>query len=275
MKSALVTGNKGFVGSKLLKALLARGFEANGIDDEYFHEGDWRVNLEKTLNSFESHFIFHVGACSDTLSKDVQDMMIKNYESTKFIAQWCKENSRKLIYSSSAACYGVDHKNPSNLYGWSKYAAEDYVVNSGGVALRYFNVYGPGETNKGKMASFALQAYIKNLRKDRVFLFPGQPRRDFVFIDDVVEANLHAMSNFEDIYGEYFEVSTGVSSTFENILDFMNIPFEYTLSSEIPSGYQYFTCGNQSKWIPGWKPKYTLESGLDEYIKFLQCEMNI
>ncbi len=162
MSKAMVTGSSGFVGRRLIQQLIELNSTVSSVDDEYFLSADWRSELLKILNSENPDVIFHVGACSNTLESDVQYMMTRNYESTKVIMDWCVRNNRKLIYSSSAANYGESGQYPSNLYGWSKYAAEDYVVKSGGLALRYFNVYGPGEQDKGRMASFLFQAFIKS-----------------------------------------------------------------------------------------------------------------
>jgi ADP-L-glycero-D-manno-heptose 6-epimerase len=196
-------------------------------------------------------------------------MMIRNYESTKVIADWCKNNATDLIYSSSAANYGVNGQHPSNLYGWSKYVAEDYVIMSGGIALRYFNVYGPGEEKKGSMASFIFQAFVKSQNNQQIFLFPTVPRRDFIFIDDVIQANLYAFENYQKLSGQYYEVSTSKGETFENMLDIFGLTYSYLDESEIPEGYQFFTCGEPEKWMDGWEPMYSLLDGVAKYKEYL------
>ena len=150
----LVTGAKGFIGKQLFNQLsLDASHNVLGIDDEYLSD-NWKENIDKILKSHDPDVIFHVGACSDTLEQDVNYMMVRNYESTKLLADWCKSKNKKIIYSSSAANYGTNGDYPANLYGWSKYVAEDYIVHTGGIALRYFNVYGPGEENKGRIKKF-------------------------------------------------------------------------------------------------------------------------
>jgi ADP-L-glycero-D-manno-heptose 6-epimerase len=269
MNEVIITGFKGFIGSRLYERACHVGIGTLGIDAEYLQEDDWNSNLVNLLDSSNCRYVFHVGACANTLETNVQKMMIENYETTKVIADWCERNGRGLIYSSSAANYGTNYRYPSNLYGWSKYAAEDYVIKTGGIALRYFNVYGPGEADKGNMASFAFQAYNKRLRGEKVLLFPGFPRRDFVYIDDVINANFYAMNHFDELRGSFYEVSTSASNTFEDVLHLLNISFNYTKEEEIPKGYQRYTCGDQSKWMPGWKPQYNLEKGLQDYLRFL------
>ena len=270
MTHALVTGSSGFIGHQLINSLTSIGLGIGEIDEEYFSAPDWKVALVNELNRLNPKTIFHVGACSDTLEQDVQFMMTRNYESTKVIADWCALNNRQIVYSSSAANYGEDGKYPSNLYGWSKYTAEDYVVKSGGIALRYFNVYGPGEEHKGKMASFLFQAYLKQKNRERIFLFPGKPLRDFVYIKDVISANIHASDMYESLSRKYYEVSTGVASSFEEMLDVFGLEYEYSSENLIPNGYQFLTRGDLNKWMKGWTPNFSLQQGVTDYKEYLQ-----
>ena len=268
----LVTGSAGFVGKRLFASLIQQGSEVFGIDDDYFESQNWKQDLITSLVTFNPDVVFHVGACSDTLEQDVQYMMIRNYESTKVITDWCNENSRKMIYSSSAANYGENGLYPSNLYGWSKYVAEDYVIKSGGVALRYFNVYGPGENNKGRMASFLHQAFLKKKAKQEIKLFPKRPLRDFIYIEDVVAANIYASVNYAELKGKYYEVSTGEAHSFEEKLEIFGLDYSYVEESLIPKGYQFYTCGIPEKWMPGWSPKFSLENGVLDYKLKLENE---
>lgn len=269
MPIALVTGSRGFIGQNLLRALNSRSFEVYELNDEYFETENWTSSLISELESSQPDVVFHVGACSNTLEQNVQFMMTRNYESSKLIADWTTSNAIPLIYSSSAANYGSEGFYPSNLYGWSKYAAENYVVKCEGIALRYFNVFGPGEEDKDKMASFIYQAICKRNNGDAVKLFPGKPMRDFVYVDDVVSANLYALDNFTNLKKSCYEVSTGIASSFEQLLKIVNIEFEYEDESAIPTGYQFYTCGDPKKWMPGWKPRFSVETGILNYLKQL------
>jgi ADP-L-glycero-D-manno-heptose 6-epimerase len=269
MKTVLVTGSKGFIGRRLITALDEIGFAVKSIDAEYFNEPNWQEVLKLRLENSNLAGVFHVGACSDTLEQNLEYMMTRNFEATKVISDWCSESNKPLIFSSSAANYGVNGLFPANLYGWSKYVAEQYVIKNHGIALRYFNVYGPGEENKGNMSSFIYQAFIKSLKKSKVFLFPKNPRRDFIYIEDVVSANIYAFINFTNLKKDYFEVSTGASSTFEEILRYFEIDFEYSDEKSIPVGYQFYTCGDSDKWMDGWSPRYTLAQGLKSYREYL------
>ena len=231
----LITGHKGFIGKNLYKQFIS----VIGIDEKYDES-----YINNFLNIHQPDVVFHIGACSDTLATDIGFVMERNYLSTKWITDWCITNNKKIIYASSAAVYGFDGKKPSNLYGWSKLMGEDYVVAKGGIALRYFNVYGPGEEHKGKMASMIYQ----NLNNTEIKLFPGKPKRDFVYIDDIVNANLYA---------------------FETIFDNLELLYTYHNQSEIPKGYQFQTLSLEKKWMAGWKPKFNLKKGLKEYKKYL------
>ena len=262
---ALVTGSAGFVGRNLVKRLSNLGFDVRELDKSYLDSNKWEEILRNSLLEAEPDVVFHVGACSNTLSNDVQSVMESNYEATKIISDWSFTAKVPLIYSSSAANYGKDGRFPSNLYAWSKYVGEHYAVSRGAVALRYFNVYGPGEEDKGEMASFVFQAHQKNVLGLPVLLFPGNPTRDFVYIDDVVGANIYAYQNVHDIRPGAYDVGSGTSSSFETMLDFFSISYGYTGLESVPAGYQFTTKSSQEKWLPGWRPQFSLAKGLTSY----------
>jgi len=272
MIKILITGYKGFIGQNLKKTLsLDKTYEIIGLDSEYFTDGFyWKNKLKNFLNDINPHIIFHVGACTDTLETDVNIMMNKNYESTKIISDFSKLKNISLIYSSSAACYGSGRGYPTNLYGWSKYVSEQYVINNGGLALRYFNVYGPHEEHKkDKMSSIAFQMYINNLNKFPIKLFPGFPKRDFVYVDDVISANIYALNDYINLRGKFYDVGVGESRLFEDVLQLMNIDFKHDKSSKIPKGYQFYTCADPYKFMDGWAPRYPLEKGIKLYKEYL------
>ena len=269
MKKILVTGALGFIGSNLSKALHRDGFDVIGLDDEILTGENWEENLSNLVVSANPMAIFHVGACADTLENSANFMMIRNYEATKILVQAAKLIDSKFIYSSSAANYGVNGRYPSNLYGWSKYVAEDYVTLNKGVSLRYFNVYGPGEERKGKMSSFLYQAHKLNEDEKTVELFPGNPSRDFVHIEDVVSANIYALEKFQEFEGGVYEVSTGESHTFEEVLEIAGIEYKYADADSIPDGYQFYTKGSKDRHLSGWSPSVDLFAGVSSYVKHL------
>lgn len=266
----MVTGHLGFIGRNLARRLSGDGVDVLGVGEDVFDTENWEHQLIVQVESFEPVAVFHVGACSDTLEVRSQYIMERNFEATKVLVDWCKRKSIPLIYSSSAANYGVNERYPSNLYGWSKYVGEAYASANNCVSLRYFNVYGPGEEDKSRMASFFHQAFVSRKAGIVPKLFPGSPKRDFIYVDDVVTANLVAYENYLECSGKIYDVGTADPRTFEQALDILGIPYEHTTSDAIPAGYQEFTCANVGRRLPNWTPKFSLERGLTDYLEYLE-----
>ena len=256
----LVTGHNGFFGSNLLTKL---SDDVVKLERDFLDDEDWKYKLNPLVKSVD--IIFHIGAVSDTTLQDSTEMLVYNYIFSKELFDLVQKYNKKVIYSSSAACYGDGDGIPNNIYGWSKYLTENYGMAkvSNFVALRYFNVYGPGEEHKGKMASVAYQAWEKGEFK----LFPKEPVRDFVYVDDIVSANIHAIDSPKGIY----EVGSGEARTFEDVLDNMEIKYTYHSEDKIPEWYQFYTKSDKSKWLPGWNPKYNLEKGIKKYKEYLSA----
>lgn len=263
-----VTGNSGFIGKRLQRALERIDYIVIGIDDWIFSRPNWRLTLEEYVDKINPQAIFHVGACSDTTAKDLKLVMERNVESTMILTDWCKRNSRPIIYSSSAAVEG-NSGEPQTLYAWGKLLGERYVLSHGGVALRYFNVYGPGEAHKGRMASMAYQCFLNNKAGCRTPIFQKSPSRDFVYVDDVVQANMHAWERFERMDKRAYHVGTGTSRTFEELVTLMGGTIEYLPEASIPSWYQFKTIANPAFFLPEWKPAYDLEEGVAAYLREL------
>ena len=260
--NTLITGTKGFIAKRIKEIATLATQNSNekvyDMNEDIFDNEDWQEHLIKKLNEYKPNVVFHVGACSNTMETDVNYIMTRNYEFTRIITDWCYDNNAAIIYSSSAACYGNNGLHPSNLYGWSKYMGEHYVIGRGGIALRYFNVYGPGEEHKGRMASMAHQMFKAGEAK----LFPGYPERDFVYVDDVMMANLHAANGYNELRGKVFDVGSGTPCSFEHIANLLDVPYTHLDESTIPEGYQMYTCSNPEKWVPGWTPKMSIEKGI-------------
>lgn len=271
MSHYLITGNLGFIGKNLVEKIISLGHTFVGLEKTDLEKEDWQKNILSIFTSNKFDGIYHIGACSDTLEQNVNYMMFLNYEVTRFISDLAKELKIKIVYSSSAACYGTDGSNPANLYAWSKYAGEQYIKASGtGISLRYFNVFGPGEENKGRMASVAYQAYEKyyvDRTSSEIELFPLRPQRDFIHVDDVVSANIWAMEKCEA--GNVYDVGTTTPIGFEMFMDEFGIPYTYTPVESIPAGYQFHTKANPEKLIPGWSPKSEIKSRIRDYKKYL------
>ncbi|MCP5266158.1 MAG: ADP-glyceromanno-heptose 6-epimerase [Burkholderiaceae bacterium] len=226
----IVTGAAGFIGSNLVKALNERGeFDIVAVDnltraDKFRNLVDCRIADYVDKKSFLARLadlrgvraIFHQGACSDTMESDGRYMMENNFSYSMALLDYAQARGIPLIYASSAAVYGGSdrfveepaHEAPLNVYGYSKLLFDQIVrrrlpsARAQIVGLRYFNVYGPRETHKGRMASVAFHNFGQFRAEGRVKLFggwdgygPGAQSRDFVSIDDVVAVNLFFLDN--------------------------------------------------------------------------------
>jgi len=258
----ILTGSKGFIGGALLKALKKQKNTYVWLLDQNKDQWNNDIALNDAVKTCD--IIFHVGAISDTTLQDCNEMLYWNYTLSKKLFDLARKYNKRVVYSSSAATYGLGDDIPTNIYGWSKKLAEEYGLKACKkfVALRYFNVYGPGEQHKGKMASVAYQAY----KKGTFTLFPKNPKRDFVYIDDVVKANLAASKLDRGV----FDVGYGKAVAFEDLVSGMKIEYNYTTEDKIPSWYQFYTCANKNMRIPGWKPKFNVKNGTKDYRKRLK-----
>lgn len=249
----LVTGGAGFIGSNLVHALVSRGESVVVVDDltdgrkfnnivdadilDFFRMDDFYARLasrEDLLHGVRA--VFHQGACSDTTEWNGEFMMRVNYEYSKLLLDACTRAAIPLIYASSAAVYGSGcqfveeraNECPINLYGYSKHLFDRYVLRrldtrtAQVVGLRYFNVYGPREAHKARMASVAMHLHQQILDGGTARLFAGcdgysdgEQRRDFIYVDDVVAVNLWLLDN-PDCIG-IFNVGTGRSQSFNDL----------------------------------------------------------
>ncbi|MFN9898499.1 MAG: NAD-dependent epimerase/dehydratase family protein, partial [bacterium] len=135
-----------------------------------------------TLKAINPECIFHVGANSNTMETDINTMMAENFDFTYGLALWCSENNVPLIYSSSASVYG-NYDGNMNLYAWSKYSAEAVVLMMGGVALRYFNVYGPRQRPDSPYSGVVARWCAAASRNETCTIFgDGHQTREFVAV---------------------------------------------------------------------------------------------
>jgi len=245
----IVTGAAGFIGSKLVEGLNRRGISGVIAVDNLAHADKFRnlaaleiadyvdhAEFIDNLDRFEGAVaaVFHQGACSDTMETDGRYMLDNNYTYSKRLLEWCQEEEVPLIYASSASVYGAGPEfreerrceKPLNVYGYSKFLFDQYVrrvVPASQVAgLRYFNVYGPNEAHKGRMASVAYHAYQQLLGGGKVKLFVGsggygngEQKRDFVYVGDAVEVNLWLLEH-PGVSG-VFNCGTGRAQSFNEL----------------------------------------------------------
>ncbi len=249
----IVTGAAGFIGSNLVKALNERGVTAiiavdnlkradkfkNLVDCEIVDYIDKTEFLGRLLaGQFNGGIdaIFHQGACSDTMESDGRYMMENNFRYSLGILDWCIDQGVPYLYASSAATYGGSNvfreersfEAPLNVYGYSKFLFDQVVrqrmpkVSSQIVGFRYFNVYGPREAHKGRMASVAFHHFNQFRSEHKVRLFEGcngyangEQKRDFVFVGDVAAVNLHFLDHPEK--SGIFNLGTGRAQSFNEL----------------------------------------------------------
>ena len=301
-KKYLVTGGAGFIGSNIAKTLEAQGHEVTVLDD--FSKNGHFKNLIGfkgdviTADLFEymptdMYFdaIFHEAAITDTTVMDQKAMMEQNVEAFKNLLNFAAENEiKKVIYASSAATYGngpvpnveTQPTHPENVYGFSKVimdnVARQFAEDNNDmtiIGLRYFNVYGPGEYYKGKMASMVYQLYnqMKAGKRPRVFKY-GEQQRDFVYVKDIVKINLCALNNGKET-GVY-NAATGIPRDYNAIIACLNKELGTNLEPEyIDNPYPFFQLKTQAdmtlaKEKLGYEPDYSLEAGIADYVSILE-----
>jgi ADP-L-glycero-D-manno-heptose 6-epimerase len=281
----VVTGAAGMIGANLV-----RGLNAIGIDDivavddltdgskhknlvgasisDYFDRRDFYPRFERgELGRFD--VVFHEGACSDTMEHDGRLMLELNYRASKTLLDACQARQVRLIYASSAATYGgsasfreePEFERPLNVYGWSKLLFDNVVRRALPNAptqiagFRYFNVYGPREQHKGRMASVAFHHLEQWQASGRVKLFgayggyaAGEQRRDFVFVDDVVAVNLWFLANPQA--SGIFNLGSGRAQPFNDI------------------AIAVVNAGRAARGEPGLALADLVAQGLVEYVEF-------
>ncbi len=241
-------------------------------------------DLER-LRDFNFDYIFHEAAISDTTVSDQNIMMQTNLNAFKDLLKMAKDMKATMVYASSGATYGnapapqrVGIEDPANIYGFSKLAmdhlAYEWMRSSDLpiVGLRYFNVYGPREYFKNKTASMILQFGHQILAQKNPKLFEGSDKilRDFIYIDDVVQANIKACNPKRS--GVY-NVGTGRARSFQDIVDTLQDQLGTNLACEyIPNPfigqYQFFTQADiePTREFLGYEPEVSLEEGVRRYL---------
>ncbi|HAZ08989.1 MAG TPA: ADP-glyceromanno-heptose 6-epimerase [Elusimicrobia bacterium] len=291
---ALVTGGAGFVGSNLCWELAARGWDVVALDD--FSSGDFE-NLRGFPGDVvaagvgdtsywgprvrRADAVFHQAAITDTTVMDQRVMMKVNVESFRDLLAWAaKAKVKKVVYASSAGVYGdlsVPMREemppkPLNVYGFSKAIMDNVAAQAKGVkavGLRYFNVFGPREAHKGKAASmiWQLSLQMRAGRRPRIFE-SGEQFRDFIYVKDVVDANLRA---FEKAAPGVYNVCTGRKTDFNGIVTALNAALATSLHPEyFKNPYPFFqneTLGDPAKARKafGFASQWTVERAVSDY----------
>lgn len=311
----IVTGAAGFIGSCTVQRLNEEGHENLILSDDFSRE-DKNRNLQgkKYLNRIhrdelfrwmdEQHadisFVFHLGARTDTTEKDIALFDRLNLNYSKEIWKRCTQYSIPLVYASSAATYGlgelgyddrhevVEQLRPLNPYGDSKNDFDCWVLQQKETppfwaGLKFFNVYGPNEYHKGRMASVIFHTVrqikasggMKLFRSHRPDVADGAQSRDFIYIQDVLNIEYFLFSQ-PGVPSGLYNVGTGEARTFldlaTNTFKAMGLESQITFidtPEDIRDTYQYFTEANMSKLrAAGYQqPFYSLEEGIREYVQ--------
>ncbi len=312
----IVTGAAGFIGSQLVRKLNAEGYKALCIadlwhrDDRLLNEEgliyDHKIDREDLFSFIDEHqevieCVFHIGARTDTTEFDKAIFDRLNLEYSKKVWVKCAEYQLPLIYASSAATYGagehgynddaaIDHLKPLNPYGASKQDFDLWAIHQEKkpffwAGLKFFNVYGPYENHKGRMASVVWHAYrqikstgsMKLFRSHRPDYRDGEQQRDFVYIDDITSVCLFLMENRPQ--NGIFNLGSGKARTFLDlahaVFNALNMPEQIEFidtPADIRDKYQYFTEANMNKLRKAGyeKPFHTLEEGIKKYVDWLE-----
>lgn len=310
----IVTGAAGFIGSCLIKKLNSENFNAivavDKFEDETKNKNLVGAKLKEKIdrdvfmewldqNNETVEFIFHIGARTDTAEFDMDLLHLLNTEYTKEIWKRCVSYQIPLVYASSAATYGLGEEGyddnestiqklqPLNPYGVSKQEFDVWALSQKDkpfywAGLKFFNVYGPNEYHKGRMASVILHAFKQISATNKMKLFKshnpkfkdGEQMRDFVYVKDVVEVCYYLMHHRKN--SGIYNLGSGKARTFLDLtrnvfkamdkkedIEFIDTP------EDIRDKYQYFTEANMEKLKSfGYDKSFsTLEEGVSDYVK--------
>ncbi|AHV92726.1 ADP-glyceromanno-heptose 6-epimerase [Bordetella holmesii] len=322
----IVTGAAGFIGSNLVRGLNRRGIQdIIAVDDltqgdkflnlvdckiaDYMHHEDVR-ELLRAGKLPRLRAVLHQGACSDTTERNGRYMMDNNYRVTLEWFEYCQAQRVPLLYASSAAVYGAStvyvedpaNEGPLNVYGYSKLLFDQVLrtrmdkLTAQVVGLRYFNVYGPHEQHKGRMASVVFHNMNQFLSEGHVRLFAGWngypdggQSRDFISVQDVVDVNLHFLEH-PQISG-IFNCGTGRAQPFNDVAAAVvnslraengeqALPLEELVSEgliryipfpdDLKGRYQSFTQANVDNLrAAGFTaPMRDVQTGVSEYVRY-------
>lgn len=308
----VITGAAGFIASCLATFLNKNGYQNLLLVDDFTRsdktknsinfDSSLKINRSdylETLNLRNADVVIHLGARTDTTEMDYEIHKELNLEYSKAIWNYCTANQTSLIYASSAATYGggehgysdahdvVDKLKPLNPYGESKQHFDQFVLEQTTTppfwyGLKFFNVFGPNEYHKGRMASVIFHAFnqiketggMKLFRSHNPNYKDGEQIRDFVYVKDVLNVIYWLMNNKAD--NGIYNLGSGTARTFldlvKNVFKSLNIKENISFidtPADIRDKYQYFTEADMSKLeAQGYTNKfYTLEEGVQDYVK--------
>ncbi len=310
-KLVVVTGGAGFIGSGVIRALNDRGIsdiivvDNLGTSDKWknlvgkkfrdiLHKDvlfEWLKGKEKQIGAF-----IHLGACSSTVEKDANYLLENNYRYSVKLAEYAINHGHRFIYASSAATYGdgslgfsdtgpLEILEPLNMYGYSKHLFDLWLETHNYldkvVGLKFFNVYGPNEFHKGRMASAILKMVAEGQTTGKISLFKssepekykdGEQVRDFIYIKD---AAFMVTQFLENTLTGIFNVGTGVAESWKTlangVIKALNQPIsiEYIdMPKDLVGKYQNYTCAEmeKSKKAHLLSAQFPVESAVHDYV---------
>lgn len=304
-KLIFVTGGAGFIGRNICLELQGQGNEVIALDN--FSSGI-KENLQKfkgriiqaDIRNFKwgkekenPDAIIHEAAVTDTTIQDKEEMFSANFNPFKKMIKYALKKGINLIYASSAAIYGrgtspmkeSQKEDILSPYAESKWRMDNLAKSNfkafekdglNLIGLRYFNVYGPREKHKKKMASMILQIYqqMKAGKRPRIFQY-GEQKRDQVYVKDVVKATLLALSSKRN---GIYNIGSGKPTTFNEIVQELNKNLDTNLKPEyIKNPYKHYQnetladLSNAKKFL-GYEPTWNIEEGIKDYVKNLEAK---
>jgi ADP-L-glycero-D-manno-heptose 6-epimerase len=312
-KYIVVTGGCGLIGSGVIRTLNDLGMKNIIVIDNLGESEKWKNLVGKQfIDILHKDFCFdwldgreedieafiHLGACSSTVEINANYLLENNYRFSVALAEYALTHGHRFIYASSAATYGdgqlgfsdqhdtLESYHPMNMYGYSKQLFDLWLKNENlldkVVGLKYFNVYGPNEYHKGRMASAILKMVPDGLNTGKIKLFKssephkypdGGQIRDFIYVKDVARMTIQFLENDQN---GIFNIGTGSEQTWkqlaEAVIAALNAPIEIEyvdLPKDLVGKYQNYTKADMSKTqrLRLLMPQFTLEEGVKDYIR--------
>lgn len=310
----ILTGANGFIGSAMLWQLNQQGItdvvcvDSVGLEQRnlivkrqyshfFLHNELWSF-LAQPQNQKKVTWVIHMGACSATTEKNWDYLYSNNFQYSQRLFDWCAQHQKGLIYASSAATYGAGENGfddqtdseklkPLNLYGESKVIMDRWAVKQSAqpphwYGLKFFNVFGPNEYEKGSMASVAYKAYNQVKQTGELGLFKsyhpqykdGEQLRDFIYVKDIVRwmSELMEKKPTNGIYNMGFGQARSWLDMAKALFAGMDKPLQIKwleMPEELKNQYQYFTKAEMNKWLQSGMsaPEWSLEKAIEDYVK--------